>query len=348
MADLNNVLSQYHQLMATLNEENSDVESQDGSTTANDYLSISNEHSSLDCATSTRIHSPTVFNFGTKLETIMTPDNGVTEMDVLRRNNISLLHALDEERKLRSKLERSLLLAQDEINVIKLEKDSEVETFRIACKRLQSQVRLLCEENGLDDVYQLFESDVQRLNNELHALRARNILLESRNLEGSAEALINDSHGSRLDIGPPPFTGYSNKESKRISQRMRQQANEIEALNKEVQRLRSCERNRAFSFKRAQNSTMRLRLATQASAKYRQCFEKEQAEHNYTKSSLIGAQEEANALELTCRRLKKEVEGYRVEGVELRDKLAAVESKFRQSSKMATFVAKHKGTGFRI
>jgi hypothetical protein len=56
----------------------------------------------------------------------------------------------------------------------------EVGDHQLAVKRLKAQVRALCSEQPLADIYAVFEEHVTRLVNENEALRRRNLTLEAR------------------------------------------------------------------------------------------------------------------------------------------------------------------------
>ena len=322
MADLNAVLGQFNELML-------DLRSAEDDTTA---------------------EGSNVFRFSAAAAPF--EDSGgedVTEVAILRRNNLSLIEALGEERNLRSKAERVLSMAKDEMQLLRLEGEAEVEGYRLASCRLQNQVRCLCEESGLEEVYRLFEAELKRQSKEIHALRVRNVQLETSDLEhfgieaaNNSTESVSPAHSSS-PINAPPFAGYSNKESKRLLFRYRQKAIEADNLWKECEKLRAMERSHAFSLRQSRDFTRRLNLATQMTQRHKALNEQEQVDHAKTRGLLAVVQHEANALEEECRNQRKEIEALKGEQVLLRTRLTDAQLKARQTAK----VAKHKGGGFR-
>jgi len=274
----------------------------------------------------------------------------VSESDVLRRNNVSLMEALGEERKMRIKAERDLSMIKEESVLQKLEADAEIEGHRLATLRLQNQVRNLCEETGLDEVYRLFEAEIKRLSKEVELLRARNLKLESLSDEEpiaqNMETLTSLEDVSS-PINAPPFAGYGHRESKRLVSRLRQKNAEAEQLWKECEKLRGLERSHAFSLRQSRDFTRRLNLATQMVQRQKQLVDQEQAEHLQTKTALSVVQHEANALEEECRAQRKEIEALKAEILQYRSRLNDAQMKARQIAKTNNFVAKHRGVIFR-
>jgi hypothetical protein len=340
MSTTDKVLKEFHDLMQELQEDGSDG---------------GEELSYLDTLESLQ-EEGSIFVGAAKLDSpANVGEDSVSEADVLRRNNVSLLEALNEERRLRSKAERALLLAKDEAECIRVERDAEVEGYRLASVRLQNQVRCLCEEAGMDEVYGMFEAEVSRQTRELEALRRRNVQLETRDLVvlATPSCVAEQSFSSAVAVASidavtsPPFSGYNSRESKRLLYRLRQKASDVEQLTKENERLRAAERSHAFATRQARDSTRRINLAAQSSNRHRTMFETEQGEHNKTKSSLVVAQQEANALEEECRRQRREIETLKSEIAHLTKRIVDTEAKFKQVAKVATFIKKHKGGVFR-
>lgn len=341
MANTDKVLKEFHDLMQELQEDGGDT---------------GEELSYLETLDRSLQEEGSVFDLGAKFEPpAVVGEDSVSEADVLRRNNISLLEALNEERRLRSKAERALLLAKDEAECIRVERDAEVEGYRLASVRLQNQVRSLCEEAGMNEVYGMFEADISRQTRELEALRRRNVQLETRDLAAltTSACAAEQSFSSAVAVASvdavtsPQFSGYNSRESKRLLYRLRQKASEVEQLIKENERLRAAERSHAFATRQARDSTRRINLAAQSSNRHKTMLEVEQNEHNKTKSSLVVAQQEANALEEECRQQRREIETLKIEIAHLRSRIVETEAKFKQVAKVATFVKKHKGGVFR-
>jgi len=334
--ELENVLAQYHTLMNELHS--------------------TDEGPNAASESTTRVFSSPMNDVG-----VFIAPSDSTELDLLRRNNVSLMEALNEERRLRTKAESALALAQDDMSLLRLEAESEVEGYRLASCRLQNQVRCLCEETGMEEVFRLFEVELKRLSKEMEALRARNVQLElassssrtSNAQEGETigavdfDAVATSSGGEGSPIQAPPFAGYNSRESKRMLLRLRQKTTEADNLWKECEKLRAAERSHAFSLRQSRDSTRRLNLAAQMTLRQKSLLEQEQAEHMTTKSSLTVVQHEANSLEEECRAQRREIDSLKSELALMRSRLSDAQIKARQTTKMANFVAKHKGGSWR-
>lgn len=249
--------------------------------------------------------------------------NDSSEVDLLlRRNNVSLLEALHEERRLRA-------LTQDDLDAARVAREVDAEGHRLAITRFQRQVQCLCEDSGLQELFHLFETEVRRLQKELHSFHERNVCLELQCVEGDSGAL------------PKRSSSSGGKLTRDLL--LRQKIAEIDSVRKECEALRCQERGRAFSLQQSRDAARRLTLANQTSHKLKQSLEAEERDHGATKGQLMILQGEANALERECKQLKKELDTYKSELMQAR--VAECQAKLRKSSavKAAAFVEKHVG-----
>jgi len=92
----------------------------------------------------------------------------------------ALLQALHDERALRAQSEDKAQRATDALLEAQTQHEVEVGDHQLAVKRLKAQVRALCSDQPLADIYAVFEEHVTRLVNENEALRRRNLTLEAR------------------------------------------------------------------------------------------------------------------------------------------------------------------------
>lgn len=251
------------------------------------------------------------------------------ELELLRRNNVSLLEALHEERRLRA-------LTQDDLDGARIAREVDAEGNRLALSRLQRQVKCLCDDSGLQDLYNLFETEVRRLQKELHSLRERNVCLEQQSIEG-------DSTGA----SPKRCSSVSSGKQLR-DLLLRQQTAEIDQVRKENEVLRSQERGRAFSLHQTRDAARRLTLAGQMSHKLKQRLEAEERDHGATKGLLIIVQGEANALEKECQKLRRDVDNYKRELLQAREAECQAKLQKKFANKAAAFVGKHVGSSIRI
>lgn len=251
----------------------------------------------------------------------------VGEVDLLRRNNVSLLQALHEERRLRA-------LAQDDFDAMRLEKEAAAEGHRVGMLRLQQQVRCLCAEAGLEDLFNLCEAEVRRLQMELHALRDRNMRLE---LQDFRAARVHAGEGLKKQSS----SGSDKHQHGDVF--LRQKAAEVDNLQRENELLRSMERGRCFSQHQSRDVARRLFLAAQTNKRLKLGLEAEERDHGATKGILATMRGEANALEDECRLLRKDNDRLSAEAVQLRAHIAEYQAKLRISSRVSSFVGKHKG-----
>ncbi len=114
------------------------------------------------------------------------------EFHVLKRNYGVLLEALAHEK---SKCES----LDDDIQELRLQKESECEDYRLQIQRLQGQIRALTSERSLEEVYDVMEEDVMRLKRELEVIRKDNVQLEGKVwdlLEGGASRRNNNNNNN--------------------------------------------------------------------------------------------------------------------------------------------------------
>jgi len=295
----------------------------------------------------------------------------IDEVDLLRRNNVSLLEALAEERQMRSKAERSLRLAKDEVEMAERAGEAEVESYRLAAIRLQGQVRLLAEERSLEEVYVAIEADVMRLQKEVQTLRQRNVLLETRDLEmleqrekEKEEAAMQTAVRNELDVSAESLhdvasspihaitnavapssssgsLGMSKRDAKRLFARLRQQGQELESMWKEIESLRSSERRHALSLQQAKDAARRLHLAAQTSIKQKAQLEAEHKAHAATARALAAVQGEVSTLHTEEQRLREQLQASVDEVASYRHQLLICEERIRKAMRIESFVQKH-------
>ena len=95
----------------------------------------------------------------------------------------ALLVALHEERR------RSELLAED-VCIAKAEKESEIVEHKLTIQRLHNKMKTVIKERSLEEVYQVMEEECKRLTAELNDVRARNLVLENKEMDKNAEQTI--------------------------------------------------------------------------------------------------------------------------------------------------------------
>ena len=294
-----------------------------------------------------------------------------SETEVLRRNNRSIMDALNNE------IHRADLLEED-VSMAKLEKDAVIDDYKLVITRLKAQIRTLVSERSLDEVYDVMEEDITRLTRELEMTRARNLALENKMLD----KLITTKRGgdgvdestSFLDLrshaeeegefsfshtqapGQPGLsasflsdtTGLSRKESKRLIAQVKHLNSTIESLKKEGEALKSTQRLHNISVRQTKDAARRVYLANQQADKARSEFDKERTDHHETSKCLTMVRGEVGALHDENRHLKLINDKLKLQVARLQREMAESEAKRKRERKMNNFVMKHvPGTGHR-
>ena len=77
--------------------------------------------------------------------------------------------------------------------MLKTQCDVDLDSQRLEVIRLKSQLRAVCEENSLADIYSAFEGEITRLLRENGSLRRVNLELETKDLD---KAMLGERHTS--------------------------------------------------------------------------------------------------------------------------------------------------------
>lgn len=285
----------------------------------------------------------------------------VSDVEVMQRNNRSMMDALNTER------HRAELLEED-VSMAKLEKDAEIDEYKLVITRLKSQIRTLVSERSLDEVYDVMEEDITRLSRELEMTRARNLVLENKMLDNlmihqQKRGGVDDATTSFLDMdgggefsfshtqapGQPGLsasflsdtTGLSKKESKRLIAQVKHQNFNIEALKKENEALKSTERLHNISVRQTKDAARRVYLSTQQADRAKADYEKERGEHLETGKCLAMVRNEVGALHDENRDLKMTHDKLLLQIASLKRELGESESRRKRERKLNNFVMKH-------
>ena len=119
-------------------------------------------------------HSRSLFHHTSDQTSAVVPHNSSAMLRQLEETNRALLQALHDERALRALSEDKAQRATDTLLEAQTQHEVDLGDHQLAVKRLKAQVRALCSEQPLADIYAVFEEHVTRLVNENEALRRRN------------------------------------------------------------------------------------------------------------------------------------------------------------------------------
>ena len=225
----------------------------------------------------------------------------MNEIEKMIRMNRSLIDALAEEKAVRQRLEEKLTshgasfpyylnenivylfrkenidevyifekyncyfcYEKDDLATLKTQCDIELDSARIEIMRLRSQLRAVCEEKSLADIYSIFESNISRLLKENEALRRANLDLETKELE---KAMAGEKPSLMTATGANSQPSYllevANKENNRLLLKLKKSGQEKELLREQLESYRMRERQYTISNKLAQDSSRRLKNAHQ-------------------------------------------------------------------------------------
>jgi hypothetical protein len=88
--------------------------------------------------------------------------NGNTDVAQMQRSCNALLAAIEEGKQYQTRLEAKLVTAQEEMLEMKTQAEIDIESYKVENLRLKGQIRSLCSENSIGDVFSAFEDNVTR------------------------------------------------------------------------------------------------------------------------------------------------------------------------------------------
>eukprot|EP01036_Dinobryon_divergens_P026053 gene26052-34656_t len=270
----------------------------------------------------------------------------MVEIEKMTRMNRTLIDALSEERAVRQRLEEKLASHGDELAMLKTQSDVDLDSYRLEVIRLKSQLRAVCEEKSLADIYSAFEADITRLLKENGSLRRVNLELETKDLD---KAMLGERQPSGTSASPSTTTTatasylleVANKENNRLLLKLKKSGQEREALREQFETLKMRERQFLMSSKLAHDASRRLRSSHQDLQRARKALDAEQLK-------AAGREKDLQLLRSDCEQTRQAEQSLRSERARLlaemsllRDRVRQAEDEKRRSVKIDKFIGKH-------
>lgn len=291
------------------------------------------------------------------------------EVEKLMRMNRSLAEALAEEKIVRERLEERLanhmvrlecdrighyvglfcINQKDEMATLKTQCDVDLDTSRLEVLRLKSQLRAVCEEQSLAELYGAFESNIARLLKENESLRRANLELETRDLDKAMQrregphALATKSGKAAESTHPSYLLELSNKENNRLLLKLKKSGQEREALRESFESLKMRERQFLISGRLAQDASRRLKAAHLDLQKTRKALEFEQQQCAERNRDLQVLKNDYSQLAKEEQLLRKERATVLAEVALLRERVREIDEEARRKDKIERFINKHVG-----
>jgi len=105
---------------------------------------------------------------------------------------------------------------QDDLLEVRTQCDVQIDTYKLEIKKLKTQLRALCDNQSLTDVFATFEDNVARLVRENEALRQANLALEAKELDSLLRTGANSSSTSDVHAFVNAPTNDGTNESYRL------------------------------------------------------------------------------------------------------------------------------------
>eukprot|EP01034_Spumella_vulgaris_P021689 gene21689-27731_t len=261
----------------------------------------------------------------------------VSETERLRRANSSLMEALREEKTLRTRLEKELAATKDDILEVRTQCEVDLDSSAIEIKQLKSQLRALCDNHSLTDVFASFEESVARLTRENGILRRQNLELEVKEMDllehGDKHVGSNDSETA--------VSTRSNHEKNRMLSKLRKSGQERESLKEQFEALKAKERQFLLSNKLAQDASRRLRISHQDLLRTKKELDTERLVHADTERDLRLIRQDTLELKQSESHLREERARMVHEVAMLRERVATLDDERRRNGQLSKFVTKH-------
>ena len=235
------------------------------------------------------------FHEGAMLDNHLTPsDVDLHLQDQVHGNTPGLLEALQMEKKSRILAEGKLLDLKDDLLEKMTAREVELDEAKVEIIRLKTKLRQVSADRNIQEIYDTFEEDVKRLNNENSALRRRNLAMEERlsslelenssnhsssknNIEGSrASQSIELSSSDKWVDGNGEFSGVS---VSNLRSKLRTVSRENVALKSQIEEFKKKERLSLISDRAAMETSNRIKSLN---TEYRKVMKQFEAERDMT------------------------------------------------------------------
>jgi myosin heavy subunit len=239
------------------------------------------------------------------------------------------------------------------------------DSHTLEVKQLKAQMRTLCDNQSLTDVFATFESDVARLVRENESLRQMNLELEARELDaflrasekrlggagaaGSPTSPTASGAAAAVGTGAEGEVGGSEsyrlqavkRENLRLVTRLKKSGQEREALRTSYEELKAKERQFVINTKIANDSARRLRSTHQELQRTKRELEEQSAARAAAERDLQLVREDTKGMRVAEAALREERSQLLSEVASLRERVREVDHESRRLAQLNRFVHKH-------
>ena len=228
--------------------------------------------------------------------------------------------------------------------------DVQIDTYKLEIKKLKSQLRALCDNQSLTDVFATFEDNVSRLVRENEALRQANLALEAKELDSLLRTGANSSTSDvNAFVNAPTNDGTSEsyrlqtakKENLRLVTKLKKCGIEREALKAAYEEVKTKERHFVVNTKIANDCARRLRITHQDLIRVKKELEQEQTARAVAERDLHCIRHDTAGLREAEASLKEERSRHLAELAMLRERVREVDHERKRLSQLHRFVEKH-------
>jgi myosin heavy subunit len=239
------------------------------------------------------------------------------------------------------------------------------DSHTLEVKQLKAQMRTLCDNQSLTDVFATFESDVARLGRENESLRQMNLELEARELDaflrasekrlggagaaGSPTSPTASGAAAAVGTGAEGEVGGSEsyrlqavkRENLRLVTRLKKSGQEREALRTSYEELKAKERQFVINTKIANDCARRLRSTHQELQRTKRELEEQSAARAAAERDLQLVREDTKGMRVAEAALREERAQLLSEVASLRERVREVDHESRRLAQLNRFVHKH-------
>ena len=214
-----------------------------------------------------------------------------------------------------------------------------MDNHKLEIVHLKSQIRNLCEEYSLSEVFNSFEESVSRLVRENSILRKQNIQLELLELDILENKEKYTSHSLDQEESNKSINGPSEKV--RTQNLLKRVSRERDVLKEAVEELRKKERHYDLNAKLTQDAARRLRISHQELTKTKKDLEIALEQSNVHERDLYLLRQETVELKKSEGFLKEERAKMIAEVAQLRERVREMDDERKQHLYLSKFVSKH-------
>lgn len=235
---------------------------------------------------------------------------------------------------------------QDDLLEVRTQYEVQQDNHALQEKQLKSQLRAVCDNQSLTDVFATFEDNVARLVRENEALRQINLQLEAKELDSYLHASGKDVDSfdahNKKEANEETFRLHAaKKENLRLLTRLKKSGLDREALKKEYEELKLKERHFLANSKIANDCARRLRTTHCELVRTKRELEIEAAARAVAERDLHLIRDDTAALRTSEAALKEERARHLSEMAALRERVREVDHERKRMFQLNRFVNKH-------